>query len=297
MADKSTKNKTGLGRGLSALLGESTNQQPNENYQVLRLAQVEPNPNQPRKHFDDEGLQDLADSIRQHGIIVPIMVRLKATGQYEIVAGERRWRAARMAGLTQVPVCILEANDQKAAEISLIENLQREDLQVLEVAEGYRSLIEVFGLTQEDLATRVGRSRSAVTTAMRLLGLPNEVKVSLSEGKLTEGHARAILALQGEKKQIAAGKYVVDHKLTVRQTEAYVRKVQEGMEQKPEVKAPAVNYLRDYEMQLSEKFQRGVKILPGKKKGKLLLEFYNPKDLDILMEHLLLKPKENTPLT
>ena len=209
----------GLGKGLGALLGDFT-EEPLEKsaYQLLPIYKVEPNPDQPRHDFDEEELQALADSITVHGIIQPLTVREMPNGYYQIIAGERRWRAARMAGLTQVPAVVIEADDRKAMELAMIENLQREDLNPIEEAEGYRVLTEQYGMTQDECAQRVGKSRPTVANALRLLGLTEPVRAMVEDGRLSAGHARALLTL-GSKQQQAAAETVVKDALSVRQTE------------------------------------------------------------------------------
>jgi ParB family chromosome partitioning protein len=279
--------RKGLGRGLGALLGEETTRDAHSGYLSLRVAEVEPNRSQPRRHFDDTALADLADSIRLHGVITPLIVRRRSSGAYQIIAGERRWRAARMAGLTHLPAIVLDADDRKVAELALIENLQREDLNALEIAEGYRSLMDEFGMTQEDVARQVGRSRPAVTNALRLLSLPDAVKERLADGALTEGHARALLALPNASVQEKAAVYVEQAGLSVRQTEAYVKKLLSGEEPKPAPTPAPPNYLEEHERRLSERFSRRVRIVAARgDKGRVELEFYNPEDLESLLERL-----------
>ena len=213
----------GLGKGLDALLGDDfTNEPEVKSSLFLPISQVESCAAQPRKQFDPDALADLADSIRQHGIIQPLTVRKLQSGYYQIIAGERRWRAARMAGLTQVPAVVIEADDRKAMELAMIENLQREDLNPMEEAEGYRTLMEQYGLTQEETSQRVGKSRSAVANALRLLNLCPPVRAMVEDGRLTNGHARALLRLETEEQQWEVLEYVIDHHLTVAQTEAYI---------------------------------------------------------------------------
>ena len=216
----------GLGKGLGALLGESAMQPSTQQSPLLLpLQKIEPNRLQPRKSFNEEELAALADSIRQHGVIQPLTVRLLDTGYYQIIAGERRWRAARMAGLREVPVVIIEADDKKAMELALIENLQRADLTPIEEARGYQQLIGEYGLTQEQVADRVSKSRPAVANAMRLLSLPDELLSMVESGKLTAGHARALLSIKDERQQLAVAQKVVNLQLSVRQTEAMCKKL------------------------------------------------------------------------
>ena len=229
----------------------------------LPTARIRPNPMQPRKHFDDAALADLADSIREHGIIQPLTVRKLASGYYQIIAGERRWRAARMAGLSEVPAIVIEADDRKAMELALIENLQRADLTPIEEARGYQQLIGEYGLTQEQVADRVSKSRPAVANAMRLLSLPDELLSMVESGKLTAGHARALLSIKDERQQLAVAQKVVNLQLSVRQTEAMCKKLLKA-EQKPEPKPVEVDYLAECEKALTRCLGRGVKIVSGK---------------------------------
>ena len=276
----------GLGKGLGALLGESAMQPVNQQSPLLLpLQKIEPNRLQPRRNFDEEELSALADSIRQHGVIQPLTVRLLDTGYYQIIAGERRWRAARMAGLREVPVVIIEADDKKAMELALIENLQRADLTPIEEARGYQQLIGEYGLTQEQVADRVSKSRPAVANAMRLLSLPDELLSMVESGKLTAGHARALLSIKDERQQLAVAQKVVNLQLSVRQTEAMCKKLLKA-EQKPEPKPVEVDYLAECEKTLTRCLGRGVKIVSGKRKGKIELEYYGQEDLQRLYEAL-----------
>ena len=278
----------GLGKGLGALLGDF-NDEPLEKsgYRLLPIYKVEPNPDQPRQDFDEEELQALADSIGIHGVIQPLTVRETPGGYYQIIAGERRWRAARLAGLGEVPAVIIEADDKKAMELALIENLQRQDLNPVEEALGYQSLIEEYGLTQEDAAKRVGKSRPAVANALRLLALSTEVLEMLRSGSLTAGHARAVLQLKTEKKQLEAAKKIAALGLSVRQAELMCKNM--AKEPAPQKEEPAlkVDYVAECEKQLSRHLGRGVKIVSGKRKGRFELEFYGQDDLQALLEALL----------
>lgn len=276
----------GLGKGLGALLGESAMQPSTQQSPLLLpLQKIEPNRLQPRKSFNEEELAALADSIRQHGVIQPLTVRLLDTGYYQIIAGERRWRAARMAGLREVPVVIIEADDKKAMELALIENLQRADLTPIEEARGYQQLIGEYGLTQEQVADRVSKSRPAVANAMRLLSLPDELLSMVESGKLTAGHARALLSIKDERQQLAVAQKVVNLQLSVRQTEAMCKKLLKA-EQKPGPKPVEVDYLAECEKTLTRCLGRGVKIVSGKRKGKIELEYYGQEDLQRLYEAL-----------
>ena len=276
----------GLGKGLDALLGdEFTNEPEVKSSLFLPLSQVESCAAQPRKQFDPDALADLADSIRQHGIIQPLTVRKLQSGYYQIIAGERRWRAARMAGLRQVPVVVIEADDRKAMELAMIENLQREDLNPMEEAEGYRTLMEQYGLTQEETSQRVGKSRSAVANALRLLHLSDEVRVLVEEGKLSGGHARALVPLTAELQKKAAAVIIKDD-LSVRQTELLVKKLTADKPQKPVKDAGSVDYAAEAARELSERLGRPCKIVTGRKKGRLELEYYGVDDLNALLDAL-----------
>ena len=278
--------KKGLGKGLGALLGESAMQPSTQQSPLLLpLQKIEPNRLQPRKSFNEEELAALADSIRQHGVIQPLTVRLLDTGYYQIIAGERRWRAARMAGLREVPVVIIEADDKKAMELALIENLQRTDLTPIEEARGYQQLIGEYGLTQEQVADRVSKSRPAVANAMRLLSLPDELLSMVESGKLTAGHARALLSIKDERQQLAVAQKVVNLQLSVRQTEAMCKKLLKAAKA-PEPKPVEVDYLAECEKTLTRCLGRGVKIVSGKRKGKIELEYYGQEDLQRLYEAL-----------
>lgn len=277
----------GLGKGLGALLGDFT-EEPAENsaYQLLPIYKVEPNPDQPRQDFDEEELQALADSISVHGVIQPLTVRQLPSGYYQIIAGERRWRAARLANISEVPVVVMEADDRKAMELALIENLQRQDLNPVEEALGYQVLMEQYGLTQEEAATRVGKSRPAVANALRLLGLCPEVLEKVKKGELSAGHARAILTLKTEKKQLEAAQKIIVLALSVRQAETLCKNM--NKEPQPEKKTVfAVDYVAECEKNLSKHLGRGVKIVNGKRKGRFELEFYGQEDLQHLLEILM----------
>ena len=276
----------GLGKGLDALLGDDfTNEPEVKSSLFLPISQVESCAAQPRKQFDPDALADLADSIRQHGIIQPLTVRKLQSGYYQIIAGERRWRAARMAGLTQVPVVVIEADDRKAMELAMIENLQREDLNPMEEAEGYRTLMEQYGLTQEETSQRVGKSRSAVANALRLLHLSDEVRALVEEGKLSGGHARALVPLTAELQKKAAAVIIKDD-LSVRQTELLVKKLTADKPQKPAKDAGSVEYAAEAARELSERLGRPCKIVTGRKKGRLELEYYGVDDLNALLDAL-----------
>ena len=285
----------GLGRGLGALLGDAALQSQEGGSLSLPISQVEPGLKQPRKRFDEESLQDLADSIRTHGVIQPLTVRRLASGYYQIIAGERRWRAAKIAGLTEIPAVIIEADDRKVMELGLIENLQREDLNPVEEANGYKVLMDQYGLTQEEVAQRVGKSRPAVANALRLLALPDPVHQLLEEGKLSAGHARAILAAPTGELQKKLAQKVIAEDLSVRQTEALAKRLAAG-EKEPSSPPPGPDltiYLRAAEKSLAARFGRKVSIISGKKKGKIELEYYNPEDLNTLLDLLEQLPSSN----
>ena len=276
----------GLGKGLGALLGESALQPaPEGGALLLPLQKVEPNPDQPRRRFDEAALQELADSVRQHGIIQPLTVRKLPSGFYQIIAGERRWRAARMAGLREVPVTVIEADDKKAMELALIENLQRADLDPIEEAQGYQQLMQEYGMTQSAVADRVGRSRPAVANALRLLALSAPVLDMVAGGAISAGHARAILTLPDENTQLAVAQRVQNLQLSVRQTELMCKNMSKPSRKEP-APAPAVNYIAVCERDLSRSLGRGVKIRHGKRKGRLELEYYGEDDLQRLLDAL-----------
>ena len=292
-----SKKPSGLGRGLGALLGDDVLQTESTGSLSLPISQVESCSSQPRKSFDEASLAELADSIREHGIIQPLTVRKLASGYYQIIAGERRWRAARIAGLQEVPVIVIEADDRKAAELAMIENLQREDLNPMEEAAGFQSLIETYHMTQEEAAKQVGKSRSAVTNSLRLLSLTPAVRQLVEEGKLSAGHARALLPLSPAMQENAANA-VVAGGLSVRQTEALVKKL--SAENKPE-KEPdpqRVDYTAAAQRDLTSRLGRGVRFVSGRNKGRIELEYYGVDDLNDLLEALALlrvhKSKEAT---
>ena len=277
----------GLGKGLGALLGDFEEISPDKSpYQSLPIYKIEPNRNQPRQDFDETELEALAESIAEHGIIQPLTVRELESGYYQIIAGERRWRAARIANLAEIPAVIIEADDKKAMELALIENLQRQDLNPVEEAMGYRSLMEDYGLTQEDAAGRVGKSRPAVANALRLLNLCPDVLEKVRSGALSAGHARAVLSLKDEKKQKEASQKIIALGLSVRQAELLCK----NMDKAPApAKEPtlAVDYVSECEKQLSKHLGRGVKIVNGKRKGRFELEFYGSEDLQNLLDALM----------
>lgn len=277
-----------MGKGLGALLGDAALQTQEGGSVLLPISKVEVGPNQPRKRFNQEALADLASSIRQHGILQSITVRRLASGYYQIIAGERRWRAARMAGLDEVPALVIEADDRKGMELALIENLQREDLNPVEEAGGYQLLMEEHGLTQEEISAQVGKSRPAVTNALRLLSLTPPVLKMVEEGQLSGGHARALLSIKDEKLQYQTALRVAEGGLSVRQTEALTKRLQKNGDNAEPTGAPveAVNYFRELERELTSRFSRRVRIHPGSKKGRLELEYYGEDDLEALVNAL-----------
>ena len=279
--------RKGLGKGLGALIGDYNEQPdaPSEGAVTLPLQKIEPNPLQPRKTFNPEELDSLADSIRMHGIIQPLTVRRLPSGFYQIIAGERRWRAARMAGLSEIPVVVIEADDKKAMELALIENLQRADLNPIEEAQGYQQLMTDYGMTQELAAERVGKSRPAVANALRLLSLCPAVLELVEQGRLSAGHARALLAIKSAPEQYAVAMKVINLQLSVRQTENMCK----NLTRKPKQEQPkpiAVDYIAECEKTLSKRLSRGVRIVNGKRKGRVELEYYGEEDLQQLYELL-----------
>lgn len=277
--------KKGLGTGLGALLGSETVAENSSKQTTLPIMKVEPKADQPRTMFDEIALTELSESIKQHGIIQPITVRRLPTGYYQIIAGERRWRAARMAGLTEVPVSIIEADDRTAAELALVENLQRADLNPVDEARGYQRLIQEFGLTQEEAAQAVGKSRPTVTNTMRLLVLPDEVLKLLESGMISAGHARALLAIPDDDLKIEAAKLIVAKGLSVRQTEALAVSVGKKKE-KQENKPVGIDYLALAAKQLEASLGRRVRMTEGKKGGKIEIDYYDADDREALMDAL-----------
>lgn len=285
----------GLGRGLGALLTDYSENDAAQAVTTLPLQRIEPNPNQPRKRFDEVELQALADSIAQHGLLQPLAVRDMGNGYYQIIAGERRWRACRLAGLSEVPVTVVEADDRTVMELALVENLQREDLNPMEEAEGYRVLLEEYGQTQEQAAQQVGKSRSAVANALRLLTLSDEVRALVENGELTAGHARALLTLPNGRLQKAAAQKILALRLSVRQAEAMCKRMAAEEKPKEEPEPLAVDYIAECEKHLTRRLGRRVHIVNGKRKGRVELDFYGDDDLQKLYEALCaLKRTEDT---
>lgn len=278
----------GLGTGLGVLFGQDEENEKDSQLLTLPISKVEPRLEQPREYFDQEALQELADSIAQYGLIQPITARKLDSGYYQIIAGERRWRAARLAGLQEVPVRVIEADDRRTAELALVENLQREDLNPVEEAKGYKTLMEEYGLTQEETAKSVGRSRPAVANALRLLSLSKPVLELLEKGELSAGHARALVPIQDGEKQLAAAKEVIDKALSVRKTEQLAGRMcredrQTGKEDSGGVK---VDYCAEVSRQLSAALGRKVRLVDGKKTGRIEIEFYGADDREALISLL-----------
>lgn len=281
--------KGGLGSGLDALFRSDDAQPRREAETTLPISKVEPRSDQPRKAFDDVSLSELTESIRQYGLIQPITVRKIDSGYYQIIAGERRWRAARAAGLTEVPVRILEADDRRAMELALVENLQREDLNPIEEARGYQTLMTEYGLTQEETAAAVGKSRPAVANALRLLGLSDAALALVEDGSLSAGHARALLPIRDAKQQQDAARTVIDKHLSVRQTEALAARL--AKEPAPAAQSRGVSnaeYVRAVEKELEDALGRKVRLVDGKNRGRIELEFYGAEDREKLIENLRL---------
>ncbi len=269
--------KGGLGRGLDALFADNSVFDEQGAKDVLKISEIEPNRNQPRKNFDEEALSELADSIGKYGVLQPIIVRPLKEGTYQIIAGERRWRASRMAGLKEVPVIIKNVSDNEVVELALIENLQREDLNPIEEAEGYRELMEKCGYSQEELARRIDKSRPAITNALRLLKLPKKVQTLVMENKLSAGHARALLAFTDEEEMIMAAEKASEGGLSVRDLEKMAKKKSPKVE-----KAAAAGrdpFFDEVELALCSELGRKVKVIGSKERGVVEIEFYSKEDL------------------
>ncbi len=280
--------KGGLGRGMDSLFLDNSASENGNSAVVLPIHEIEPNREQPRKSFNEKALQELAKSIEKNGIIQPLLVRPMADGSYQLVAGERRWRAARMTGLTEVPVTIREMSDEEASVFALIENLQREDLSPVEEAEGLKSLIETYGFTQEEAADRVGKSRVAVTNTLRLLKLPQSVLALLNDGKLTAGHSRALLGLDDEKEMLRIADSAITNELSVRQVEKMVKYASQGEKPSPKKREKKRDkYYDEVELALTNALGRKVKIFLSKGgKGTLEFEFFGKEDLTQLAKDL-----------
>ena len=284
------KEKKGLGMGLDALFAaNSYDEEPETELLIVPIGKVEPREDQPRQTFDPQALQDLADSIAQYGLIQPITVRRLPHDFYQIIAGERRWRASRMAGLNEVPVRILEADDRRTAELALVENLQREDLNPIEEARGYRSLMHDYGLTQEETARSVGRSRPAVANSLRLLSLSAPVMTLVEKGELSAGHARALIPIENEQRQLQAAQEVIKKNLSVRTTERMAARLcRPEAEEKPEEKSAeiTVDYAAELADELGKKLGRKIRLIEKNGSGRIELEYYNAEDREKLIEQL-----------
>ena len=275
--------KKGLGKGLEALFADNATDLGEGMQVTLRLSEIEPNRGQPRHNFDEEALEALAQSIRDNGVLQPLVVRpIEGSERYQLVAGERRWRASRMAGLSEVPVVIKDLDDRATFEIALIENLQREDLDPVEEAKGYRALMDEFGMTQEDVAAKIGKSRPAVANSLRLLSLPEDLLDMVSEGTLSEGHGRALLACQDEERMRLLAGEAVKKGLTVRAVEKLAKP---SAKKKPTASKKDVTEY-EIEQSLSERFGRKVKVSRGRKGGRVEIEFYDEDDLRALSRML-----------
>ncbi len=282
-------NKKGLGVGLDALFGAEVPAPEREGGETLPIAKIEPRDKQPRKSFDEETLRELADSIGRYGLLQPITVRRLPSGYYQIIAGERRWRASRMAGLTELPVRVIEADDRLATELALVENLQREDLNPMEEARGYRDLLEEFGMTQEQVSATVGKSRPAVTNALRLLQLTPQVIKLVEGGALSAGHARALLPVSAPELQEAAAKAVLDKGLSVRKTEELARRLSREPAESPGGEVPVritVDYLSETSKSLEKLLGRRVTMSESGKRGRIVLEYYGADDREMLLDAL-----------
>lgn len=284
------KQKKGLGTGLGVLFGaDEYEEDQGSELLILPISKVEPRIEQPREYFDEQALQDLADSISQYGLIQPVIARKLDSGYYQIIAGERRWRASRLAGLTEIPVRVIEADDRRTAELALVENLQREDLNPIEEAKGYRTLIEEYGLTQEEAAKSVGRSRPAVTNALRLLNLSPKVMEMVEKGDLSAGHARALVSINDDRQQLEAASQVVKKNLSVRNTEKLAGDIIKGKKEpkeKQDTTEIQVDYAAEIGDELTKLLGRKVRLLDGRKTGKIEIEFYSADDREALIAML-----------
>ncbi len=280
------KEKKGLGAGLDALFGNDPDENESTGLMTLPIAKIEPRADQPRTYFDEDALEELSESIAQYGLIQPITVRRLDSGYYQIIAGERRWRASRMAGLVEVPVRIIEADNRRTAELALVENLQREDLNPIEEAKGYKTLIEEYGLTQEEAARSVGKSRPAVTNSMRLLSLSEKVLEMVEKGEISAGHGRALVPITDPDRQLAAAKEASEKGYSVRKTEQLAAKLQKAGSLPKEKSGLEVDYSAEISRKLSENMGRRVRLVDGKKAGRIEIEFYGADDREALIEAL-----------
>ena len=277
----------GLGTGLGALFGDAAIDPTPSDFEYLPIQRIEPRQDQPRTLFEQERIGELADSIREHGVLSPLMVRSMGDGSYQIIAGERRWRAARAAGLMELPARIVVADDKTALELAMVENLQREDLSPIEEARGYKVLMEEFGMTQEEVAQRVSKSRPSVANALRLLALPAELKELVLRGELSAGSARALLALKSDETMRSAARTAVANGMSVREVEAFVKRLDKEKSKKVKSQGIETEYLLDAQSQLASKLGRRVTIKPGRGKGKIEIEYYDQDDFDALFDSLI----------
>jgi len=279
--------KKGLGKGLGALFGDAADETGVNDFDYLPLQRIEPKQNQPRTMFEEDRISELADSIRIHGVLSPIMVRSVEGGLYQIIAGERRWRAAREAGLSQIPARVIKADDMTVLQLSMVENLQREDLSPIEEARGYKALMEEFKMTQEDVAQSVSKSRPAVANSLRLLSLPDELVELVLRKELSAGSARALLSLKSEDKMKEAARAIMGSEMSVREVEALVRKLSKEKSGKSKTSGIEVNYLLEAQKRLTAAMGRRVTIKQSKGKGKVELEYYDSEDFNVLFDALL----------
>lgn len=272
----------GLGTGLGALFGDAAIESSPSDFEYLPLQRIEPRLEQPRTLFEQGRIDELADSIREHGVLSPLTVRSVGDGYYQIIAGERRWRAAREVGLTELPARIVVADDKKALELALVENLQREDLNPIEEARGFKSLMDEFDMTQEEVAQRVSKSRPAVANALRLLSLPSEIMDFVLRGNLSAGSARALLSLKNNEKMFSAAQLVVNNEMSVREVEALIKKIDKNRSKQTKQPNTELDYLLDAQERLTSSLGRRVMIKQGKGKGKIEIEYYTQEDFDVL---------------
>lgn len=280
--------KKSLGKGLGALFNTDEvidNVLEGQNIVELKLTEIEPNKQQPRRSFDEDKLGALAESIKEYGVLQPIVVKKLETGFYQIIAGERRWRASRLAGIKKIPVIIKEIDSREVMEIALIENLQREDLNPIEEAEGFQKLMDEFGLTQEQLSQKLGKSRPAIANSLRLLNLPDEIKGYLIEGKMSSGHARALLSTDKKEVQLAAAQRIIEEGMSVRQIEAFIAQIQKSptVKKKSQHDQEMERYLASLENNLSSMLGTKVKIHNNKNKGKIEIQYYSNDDFERIM--------------
>jgi len=289
--------KKGLGAGFGALFGDDAIENVARDFEYVPLQHIEPKKDQPRTQFEQEHINELADSIREHGVLSPLLVRQVEDGLYQIIAGERRWRAARTAGLSEVPVRVVVADDQRTLELALVENLQREDLSPIEEARGYRALMEEFNLTQEEVAHKVSKARPSVANSLRLLTLPDDLIELVLRNELSAGSARALLALKNEDDMRAASHTIISNDLSVREVEAFVRKLGKEKTSRSKQRGIEVNYILEAQNRLSSAMGRKITIKQSKGKGKIEIEYYDQEDFDILYDALLIgensKEREN----